>query len=344
MKPHPVAALLAIVAFAPEAALALPYIETFDVDPSAEWTINDPGLSDVLVDFHYDYSQIGVPPAPGGTTTFGMKLTANNTGGVCSGFSVSPTGRSFSGDFTIRFHLWQNYLGTDDPFDIPRLGTTQLSMFGFGTAGDVPVWPGSLPKESIMLGVTLDGGSALDYRIYDSEHPTGRFQSSGNEVFNAVSSNGDSFGGQNNSHPYYAGFGGESAPAAQVALYPDQTVTTATDPGVLAFAWREVVIDFTGGIVTWSIDGLQIAQFDTSGLDLGGGFLLFGHSDTNTTSSFDPDSHLLNVTLIDNIRVVPEPGTLSLCLAGLTGLALIALRRRASPVSPLAVREADTGT
>lgn len=287
------------------------YFEDFDVDPTAEWTVNDPALSDVVADFHYDYSAIGVPAAPGGATTSGMKLTANNAGGVFSGFSVSPTGPSFAGDYTITFDLWQNYAG---PLGPGGNGTTQLSMFGFGTAGNVPVWPGALPKESVMFGVTLDGGSAIDYRVYDSIAGTGH-------IFpDPVFASGD----PNGSNAHYAGFGGESAPAAQVALYPGQT--GATEAGEIAFAWRQVGIDVSGGIATWSIDGLEIAQLDTADLTLGGGKLLFGHSDTNSGSSSDPNDSLLNATIIDNIRVVPEPSTLVLCMTGL----VLASARRAS--------------
>jgi hypothetical protein len=293
-------------------ASAVSYAESFDVDPTASWTVNDPGLSDTLADFHYDYSEIGVPAAPGGATTFGLKLTANNSGNVFSGFSVSPTGQSFSGDYTISFDLWQNYAG---PLGPGGSGTTQLSLFGLGTAGDVAVWPGSDPKESIAFGVTLDGGSQIDYRAYDSGHLAGRsFANGGDEIFAADPDLvvGNRQGGEN---PYYAGFGGASAPAAQLVLFPGQT--GVTDAGEIAFAWRHVVIDVSGALVTWSIDGLEIAALDATGLTLGGGNLLFGHSDANTTSSSDPNDTLLNVTLIDNIRVVPEPGALALCLAGL---------------------------
>lgn len=289
------------------------YLETFDVDPTASWTVNDPGLSDVLADFYYDYSAVGVPPAPGGVTTRGMKLTANNSGGVFSGFSVSPTGQSFSGDYTISFDLWQNYAG---PLGLGGSGTTQLSMFGFGTAGNVATWPGSLPKESVTFGVTLDGGSQIDYRAYDSVYQVGRsFASGGDQIFAAAPDFSDMGNRQNGGNAYYAGFGGDGAPAAQVALYPGQTGTT--DAGEIAFGWRRVVIDVSGGVATWSIDGLVIAQLDTAGLTLGGGNILFGHSDTNATSSTDLNDTLLNVTIIDNVEVVPEPGTLALCLAGL---------------------------
>ncbi len=288
------------------------YTQDFNVDDTANWTVNDPGLSDIIADFFYDYSAIGVPAAPNGTGTRGLKMTANNSGGVFSGFSVSPNGQSFSGDYTVSFDMWQNYVGPVGP---GGSGTTQLSMAGIGTAGNVAVWPGSSPKESVMFAVTLDGGSSSDYRAYSSAAPTS--YAAGNAVYSAPG------GGINNSDPYYSGFGGEAAPAAQVLLYPGQT--GVTDAGEVAFAWREVVIDVSGGFATWSIDGLDIATVDLSTVTLGGGNILFGHSDTNNGSSTDPNDSVLNVTLIDNVVVTPEPATLVMSLLG--AVALIRRRR-----------------
>ncbi len=299
----------------PALSYAAIYTENFDIDPTANWTVNDPGLSDITVDFNYDYSAIGVPSAGGGTTR-GLKMTANNSGGVFSGFSVSPTGKNFAaGDYTVSFDLWQNYVGPVGP---GGSGTTQLSMMGIGTDGTTAVWPSSPGKESVMFAATLDGGSASDYRAYSSAAPTS--YPSGNAVYSAPG------GGINNSDPYYSGFGGETAPAAQVLAYPGQT--GATDAGEISFAWRQVVIDVSGGFATWTVDGLEIAKVDLSTVTLGGGNILFGHSDTNNGSSTDPNRVLLNVTLIDNVVVtyVPEPGTLALFLAGVVGL--VAARRR----------------
>ncbi|MEZ6193067.1 MAG: PEP-CTERM sorting domain-containing protein [Phycisphaerales bacterium] len=287
------------------------YSEDFNVDNSANWTVNDSGLSDILVDFSYDYSAIGVPSA-NGSDTLGLKMTANNAGGVFSGFSVSPTGESFTGDYKVSFDMWQNYVG---PLGAGGSGTTQISMMGIGTAGNVAMWPGAATKESITFGVTLDGGSASDFRAYSSAAPTS--YPSGNAVYASPGST------INNSDAYYtAAYPATAAPAAQTLLYPGQT--GSTDAGEVSFAWRKVEIEVLGGIATWKIDGLLIATVDASTVTLGGGNILFGHSDTNNGSSADPNDTLLNVTLIDNVVVTPEPA--SLALLGLGGLAM--LRRR----------------
>ena len=95
--------------------------------------------------------------------------------------------------------------------------------------------------------------------------------------------------------------------------------------GSAPFAWHDVVIARIGGNVTWTVDGLLIATIPVADdTVLTGDNIFFGHSDTNGTSSTDPNDVNLLFTLIDNVSVVPEPTTLS--LVGLAGLA--ALRRR----------------
>jgi hypothetical protein len=296
-------------------ALGALYTEDFNVDPTANWTVNA-GPGDHTVDFFYDYSAIGVPAAPNGTGTRGLKMTANNSSGVFGGFSVSPTGESFSGNYTVECDMWLNYVG---PLGPGGSGTTQLGQFGIGTAGNVSMWPGAAVKESVTFASTLDGGSAADYRAYSSAAPTS--YASGNAVYMHP---GNPTGLINDSAAYYmASFPAQSAPAAQLGLYPGQT--GSTNAGEASFTWRRGKIEVLGGFATWSIDGFQIARVDLSTVTLGGGNILFGHADTNSSSSADPNDFLLNVTLIDNVLVTPEPA--SLALLGLGGLALLRRRR-----------------
>lgn len=295
------------------------YSEDFDSDPSANWTVNG-GPSDETADFFFDYSTVGIPSAPNsvGATTRGMKLQANLTSGIFGGFSVSPTGQSFSGDYKVKFDWWGNFNGG---FPAGGSGSTNLSTYGIGTAGTTAQWPGGT-QDSVWFAATSDGGSSVDYRAYSTAAGTGYLASSG--VFAAGI--GTSPDARNDTHPYYAGIGGVSAPAAQLALFPQQTGSTAT--GAAGMQWHEVEIAKVGNLVTWTLGSKLIATVDLSSpaATLAGGNIFFGHSDINTSSSADANDVNLLFTLIDNVEVIPEPSTI--VLAGLAMFGLAGLARR----------------
>jgi len=302
------------------AALALPAIsfgavmfsENFDVDPTANWTLNG-GPSDEAANFFFDYSTVGIPSAPGsvGGTTRGMKLQANQANGIFSGASASPNGQSFQGDYIVQFDWWGNFNG---PFPVGGSGSTQMSTFGVGTSGTVVQWPGGT-QDSIWFGGTVDGNSASDWRAYSPTAPT-RYVDTAPGIYAA----GAVAGSTNGSNAYYAGFGSNAAPAAQLLLFPQQTGTTGV--GSAGMEWHQVEIAKMGGSVTWRVGGVLIATVPVADDTAAGGTnIFFGHSDTNLTSSTDPNDGALLFTLIDNIRVVPEPGALVVwLLIGVCGL------------------------
>lgn len=291
-------------------ASAAIYDQNFEVDPSATWTLNN-GPSDAAADFFFDYSTVGIPAAPSGPGTRGMKLQANLTNGIFGGMSVSPTGLSVAGDHVLTFDWWANFNG---PFPSGGSGSTNLSTFGIGTAGTQAQWPGAGPAtDSVWFAATGDGGSASDYRAYSTAASTS--YTAGDPVYASATTNA--------SDPYFAGFGNVTAPAAQLALFPQQT--GATGVGTAGMAWHQVTIASVGGFVTWSVDGLQIATVDLSTVTIGGGNIFFGHSDVNAGSSADPNDAALLFTLIDNIQIeVPAPGPVALLAFG----AALPLRRR----------------
>ena len=298
----------------------LVYSENFDVDPTASWTVNG-GPSDETANFFFDYSTAGIPTAPNsGGSTRGLKMYANHVNGIFGGFSVSPTGQSFVGSYELRFDLWINFNG---PAPVGGSGSTQITGAGIGTAGATPQWPGGI-QDSVWFATTGDGNSASDYRAYSTAAPTSYPDAS------PIYAAGAFAGNRNASAAYYAGLGGATPPAAQTGLFPQQT--GAAGAGAPAFAWHDVRILKLGNTITWTMDGLLLATVDASTVTLGGSDILLMYSDTNATSSSDPNDVNLLFGLFDNITVtlVPEPGTPLLSLLGAIGVYLARRKRKES--------------
>ncbi len=299
------------------------FTESFDVDPTANWTVNTVGPGNDA-NFFFDYSTIGIPSAPNSTggTTLGLRLRAHQFGSTAvfpSGLSVSPTGKSFSGDYQLRFDCWWNFNG---PAPGGGSGSTMVTGAGIGTAGTSGQIAGGL-IDSITVGTTGDGGTSADYRVYAPAQQSSYQDTSG------VYAAGNVAGVRNSSNAYYAGLGGATPPAAQTALFAQQT--GAAGAGAPAFAWRDFVITKSGNTVTWSIDGLLLATIDlTTAGTLGGGNILFDQYDINSGVSTDANSPSLEFGLIDNVRVtqIPEPAAGILGLLGGLGILLGRRQRR----------------
>lgn len=292
------------------------FTQDFEADQTANWTLNG-GPSDEAADFYFDYSTVGIPAAPSGAGTRGVKLQANQSSGIFGGASASPNGLVLpSGYAKVSFDWWSNVNGS---FPVGGSGSTQLSTFGVLTNGTTVQWPGGTPQNSVYFAATGDGNSASDWRAYSSG-PGATSYTAASGVYAAGT--GTSPDARNNSHPYYASFGNVSAPAAQLALFPQQTGNTLV--GSAGMEWHQVVIEYDTTNVTWTVDGTLIATVPLAGLVTSGTNIFFGHSDTNAGSSTDPNDTALLFTLIDNIVVTPEPTSLSALALG----SLVLVRRR----------------
>ncbi len=310
------ASLFVLLGAFPCLASAQSYSEDFNVDHTANWNFNSGlGASDTATNnfgneanFHFDYSSLGIGPAPHTTdgTTIGLKLEANIIGtNVFTGLSVSPKGQSFTGDYDLQFDAYQQLLG---PFPASGSGSTQVLLAGIGS----PETQAQTPAGNITglaFGSATDSGTSVTYRAYNGT---------------SASSNGATFaaGSQAYNSAYYSGFHG-SIPTAQTT-YASQTGTPRV--GTLGMAWHTWDIRKIGSTVTWSVDGLLMATSTMPTGGYAGSDIFFGQSDINSSSSTDPNSRLLNFGIIDNVRVTPVPEPATMAALGLG--ALVALRRR----------------
>jgi hypothetical protein len=324
------AVTMAAPALCPAAVL---FSENFDAgDASDRWRTNrvTAGATGNAADYGFDYSTVGIPTAPNsvGGSTVGLKLEANVPGtGVFTGLSVSPLDQAFTGNFTLRADVWQNFNG---PFPAGGSGSTQVTWAGIGTNGTAPQFPGT-SVQGIGFGATADGGSQQDYRAYvNTGAPvlpsTGAYPAGTNDGTPAANAPNDS---RQAANPYYvnAGFGSETATAEQLLLFPQQTGATA--PGTQGMAWHRWEIIRNENIVTWTIDGVVISSVDVTAEPFGGDNFFLGYFDINATSSADPNARSLLFGVFDNVEVVdviPEPSALS--LVAVAGLAALRRRRR----------------
>jgi hypothetical protein len=324
------ASSFALLAAVPQSSAQNLFEDNFDdMIGSARWqSFSSVSVSpaDTFVDYAFDYGLgLGIPAAPHSNgTTIGMSFTVNrngeNTTTLPQGISASPFDQHFTGDFTIEFDAWLNFVG---PFPLGGSGSTQMASFGWGTTGTRVQTSAS--NHSVLFAASSDGNTTQDYRVYRvgggaplAPDTSPGVYAAGNVVSPAASDSRQA------SDPYYASLGSKTAPAAQLALFPGQTGTTA--PGTFGMAWHDVTIDKVGDTLTWTVDGLRIATVPLNGAVPGGDNLFFGMFDINTTPSGDPND-FLNNAIFDNIVVkpVPEPSMTGL-LACAGGVAL--MRRR----------------
>jgi hypothetical protein len=313
------AGCVAVGMVAPSANAA--YVNNFEVDTTASWTVNTgPATTDSATNFFFDYSTVGIPAAPSGAGTRGAKFQANQSSGVFGGVSASPNGvtdANPAGDYLLTFDLWANVNG---PFPAGGSGSTMSATFGVQTSGTVAQWPGGA-QDSIWFSATGDGNSSSDWRAYSPTAPT-RYVDSAPGIYAA----GIQAGSTNQSDPYYASFGGVTAPAAQTSAFPQQTGTTLV--GSAGMEWHQVAIQKSGSNITWTVDGVLIATVPAIDDTVAGGSnIFFGHADINATSSTDPNDGALLFTLVDNVSLVPEPGSAVLGVAA-AALSLLARGRR----------------
>jgi len=300
------------------------YTEDFDINHTANWTANS-GPGNNSANFFFDYNSVGIPSAPHsvGGTTLGLQLRANfATVGALTGISASPNGQIFSGDYRVTYDFWENMNGNANG---GGSGTTQITGGGIGTSGTVAQHAGSTTMDSLWFAQTGDGGNSQnskDYRAYSSIAVGGGTSGNTGVGYNTNSgayAAGTAASVSDSANPYYASLGGNVVPAAQTAITPTQTGTTAA--GAPAFKWHTGQIIKSGNTVNYSIDGLLIFSVDATTLAFGGGNIELIQSDVNSGVSTDPTATTYEFGLFDNILVeVPEPATGTLLLLGAAGL------------------------
>jgi hypothetical protein len=297
---------------APAVFAAPLYVDDFNTNTAANYVVNQ--NADTTVQFAYDYSADGIPPAPGsGATTSGVKFTTNggDQTAAAAAVNISPVGGSFTGDVKLRFWSWLNVNG---PFPAGGAGSTQFVTAGVGNGGTTV--QSSATGTGPWFGGSNEGGATGDYRAYLAT----ALQADGSAVYAATGAAGTR---RESSNTYYhtAIPGVQMAPASQQSAHAQQTGSTAA--GSLGFAWHLHEVTKVGNDVSWFINGLRIATFTNP--TLSGDNVFVGHWDPFASVTDNP---ALSFGIIDNVVVtqIPEPATMGLAALALLGAAV--LRRR----------------
>jgi hypothetical protein len=325
-----------LVCWAASASAVELFSDNFNADTSGMWTTNVAPAANAgtqQATFAYNYSVMGIPPAPGSVDTLGLRLRANlpivggvevttRPAGVLSGLSLSPTGKNFGANYQLSFYAWSNYFGAPNGSGLADAngseGGTANALFAIGTSGTVPLvvgqpgLAGGAQMDGIGFAATTDGAVALDYRLYPK---SGTPSPAGTGIYAAEATpDPGSLSPLAAEHAFYAPlFPSQSAPAVQLDLSAaefadaNNTQLGTTLPGTFGFAWHKVVIAKDGGSVTWDIDDERIATFDAGAITLGGNNIAIGVSDVNGTTARHPS---LTFTVFDNLVVTDLPGAL----------------------------------
>jgi hypothetical protein len=110
---------------------------------------------------------------------------------------------------------------------------------------------------------------------------------------------GPNTGIRNASHPFYSLWGGHAAPAAQLALYPNQT--GVANLGNAGMAWHTVIITKTTNVVVWAIDGIVVCTVTNDPLNLSTNVFV-GYQDKFASGSLS-DVPEMSFGLVDNLKV-----------------------------------------
>ena len=266
------------------------FADDFDINTATNWIVNQ-SSSDTAVAFSFDYSALGITSAPHSTggTTLGVQLKANLKAGVCSAISISPTSRSFDGDYRLHFDAWINVNG---PFPGGGASSTEFLTAGIGTAGDRTEWTTNANADGVYFSADGDGG------VSGSSTTFGDFSGYLGKNWQNVSSGIYAAGSLDNAGAYYSSIftNGSAAPPLQQTTYPQQTGNLNT--GTFGLAWHDVIISRRGNTVNWAVDGILFATITNVTFTASNVFVGFWDPFASLT-----DNTNLSFGLVDNLRV-----------------------------------------
>jgi hypothetical protein len=333
-----IAATAAVTLFAVSPASDAAVISV-NVNDSSAWAQSKGANSEAV--FGFDYTNYGIPLAPGAASKTAMRLRANiGPTAAVQGVTVSPTAVSLTGDYRIEATVWMNTFGPFTGTASNGSGTTQFFGLGGGYSGGTNYRAGATVGDGsgTWFAVSNEGGfsnTSTTIRDYSAFIGSGAVAANFIIAPTAYSAQGATTA-QDNANAYYTAFlpavdvttiNGGALATAQNAIAGSTIQTGNGVAGGPLFAWRQFVIERTGGQMTFSLDGHLISTLSAATgaapVTLDGGTSLT-YFDATSGISGQPD---LNFALVSSYTVItPEPGGLAV-FGVVSGLMLVRRRR-----------------
>ena len=271
------------------------FADNFDTDSSANWTVrfaSRNGIEDYTTRWAFDYSTEAIPPAPHSkfTSSTGLKMTVNKnepTAGGAAGLNLYPKGKSFSGNYALRFDM---YLKVGS-----AASTTEYALCGINHSGNQTIWlrgpstantpndgvGGDWPYDGLWVSIEADASGADDYMFLSAPavSPAGIW---GPTTY--ASANASQFRGVFKSPPFFDG--------GVIGGSPANSDISGTP------IWADVELSQIGNIVTLKINKTVILSY-TNTVTANSGNIMIGY-DYAYDSIMGADSSVY----IDNLRVI----------------------------------------
>jgi Calx-beta domain len=271
------------------------WADDLHADTSANWTIlfaatNSDNL-DYTASWAFDYTGLGIPPAPhSGADTHGLSLTVNKGGGGGAGVNAYPTGKNFTGNYALRFDM---YLVEG------AVSATEHGIFGINHSGTKTNWfrSGGVPAgwtfDGLFYYVESDGAAQFtgDYALNSSPNAN-------NNPTILISQNASAFTNVFKSPPWTTALVGGGVPA---------NLSSSTTP-----SWADVEIRQIGNVVTLLIDKAVILTYTNTTAYQSGNIMLGYNDGFDSVGSSDAQVIYANVRVISlaspNITAIKSIG------------------------------------
>jgi hypothetical protein len=257
--------------------------------PDNNYRVND-YTGDWTQGWPYDYvGYLGIPLAPHAVngSSGGIRLTVNKDqpteNSVASALNLYPTGKSFSGNYALRFDM---FLIQND-----KTSTTEYALFGINHSGTKTNWfrnsttgyagvdPTTWSFDGIFYDVEADGSANGDYVGYSAPTKANR-----NPTPITPGVNASTLTGVFKSPPWTPGAGSGGAAANKYG--------TATP------IWADVEVKQVNGVISWSINHTLIFAY-TNTTPYTSGNVMLGYTDAYDSLGTDGGS-----VVYANVRVI----------------------------------------